>query len=362
MELNLEKVNTGRQLEFDIAKVLAIFFMVIIHVADNMSTVTNDTTIFSVFLDFLGGPLAAPVFMFAMGVGIVYSRHHSAKDSAKRGLSLLLMGYVLNFFRETILLLIAHANSISTTYDKSIIDTIGTVDILQFAGMSFLLIALFRKLRIKPVYIFLIALVMQGVGSLLIGQFDAFQKALQYILGLCFFTNQYISFPLFQWFVYPAAGMLFATILQCISDKDKFYKKVTIFSGVILLATSICSYISGLNILNYFTGTTYYAQNFFSFMWVLPISLIFISFCYVLSKHLSEVVMNWFKKTAAQVNTIYIIQWLVITYLIAFKELAGIGYASGALVIPLGIVIAIISIILSGLYQKIKKKVGKQHD
>ncbi len=56
------KVNLGRQLEFDVAKVLAIIYMVIIHVYENMSSVNYGilpNNLFRGFIEFTGGPLAA---------------------------------------------------------------------------------------------------------------------------------------------------------------------------------------------------------------------------------------------------------------------------------------------------------------
>lgn len=77
-----DRVNTGRQPELDVAKVAAILYMVVIHVYEEMSVVNywvRPDSLFRTVLEFLGGPLAAPVFMFAMGVGMVYTRHRSSR-------------------------------------------------------------------------------------------------------------------------------------------------------------------------------------------------------------------------------------------------------------------------------------------
>ena len=65
-----ERINTGRQGELDVAKALAIPYMVIIHVYEELSVVdcgVRPDSLFRGVLEFLGGPLATPVFMFAMG-------------------------------------------------------------------------------------------------------------------------------------------------------------------------------------------------------------------------------------------------------------------------------------------------------
>ena len=72
-----QKVNIGRQVELDLAKCLAIFFMIFLHcffvTAGFNNTISVPMT--RIIGHLLGGPFAAPIFMFSMGVGIVYSRN-----------------------------------------------------------------------------------------------------------------------------------------------------------------------------------------------------------------------------------------------------------------------------------------------
>lgn len=73
---NSEKVNTERQLELDIAKALSIIFMVFVHciiICEYLNYSLSDA--YTIIVQYiLGGPCAAPVFMFCMGVGIIYSK------------------------------------------------------------------------------------------------------------------------------------------------------------------------------------------------------------------------------------------------------------------------------------------------
>jgi len=338
----------GRQLEFDLAKTLAVFFMVLIHTADNMSTVTANVTPVSILLDFLGGPLAAPVFMFAMGVGMVYTRHDQPEDFMKRGLHLLLTGYILNFFRETILILAAHILNIDTVYDKSLIDTIGTVDILQFAGMAFLIMALLKKWNVDSCGIALAALFMQTIGNLTTGMFTGIPKIFQYILGLLFYTNEYISFPILLWFIYPAAGYCFGTYLKNVKDKAAFYMHVSVTSLVLFLAVSC----TAETVLPYFMGQDYYVQNLFSTVWILSIVMMFLSLCYFITKRMNRTWIDRIITISKNTNRIYIIQWLLITYLIAVRQLLGYEYISDAMVLPFTCMITIGSVISSNMIRR----------
>ena len=56
-----DEVNTGRQVELDIAKGFAILFMIWVHTAETFSTGTGLD--YKIVENFLGGPFAAPVFM-----------------------------------------------------------------------------------------------------------------------------------------------------------------------------------------------------------------------------------------------------------------------------------------------------------
>jgi len=358
--LKAERTNTARQPEFDVAKVLAIFFMIIIHVADNMGTITGTQGTVPILLDFIGGPLAAPVFMFAMGVGMVYTKHDTPRDFAKRGVHLLITAYVLSFFRETILIIIAHVFSIETVYDKSLIDTVGTVDILHFAGMAFLIASLFKKFKAEPKRIFAAALLMQAVGSLTIGMFDSVPKALQYILGLLFFTNNYVSFPTLLWFIYPAAGIVFGSILQRVTDKDGFYRKVTVTGLISFAAVTMGTAATNTSLLGYFTNVSYYKQNLFSSMWILSVVFMVMGLYHAISKHITGQAATWVKTTSTQVNTIYIIQWLLITYVIGVRELAGAGYVSDAWIVPTGIIMAVLSILLARVYTNISGRIRRK--
>ncbi|WP_310603652.1 heparan-alpha-glucosaminide N-acetyltransferase domain-containing protein [Anaerosporobacter sp.] len=245
-----EEVNTGRQFEFDVAKTFAIFFMVIVHVCDNMSTLDSSImpqSFLHLVIEFLGAPMAAPMFMFAMGIGMVYTKHDSVKDFVRRGVKLILMGYALNFFRETLLMLLANGMGVQTDYQKALIDTIGTIDILQFAGMTFLLVALMKKLALKPWMMLCVAFVLQAVGTLFVGSFDLLPKGVQYILGLMFYTNHYIAFPATLWLVYPVMGICFAYLLRRVDNKCIFYRRVLWTSLSVLTSVSMGSVALGMD-------------------------------------------------------------------------------------------------------------------
>ena len=67
----------------------------------------------------------------------------------------------------------------------------------------------------------------------LAGRVHTGSYALDQLLGMFFFTDSESYFPLFNWFVFPAFGMLFADILQFVNDKKRFYFLISIPCAII---------------------------------------------------------------------------------------------------------------------------------
>ena len=134
-----ETVNKGRQPAFDLCKTLCLVLMILCHVFYAIKYSTTESLNATYIAHNLVRLLGAQFFMFSMGMGLAYSRNDTAKCCARRGIILLLTGYMLNFLRE-ILPWIVTGNypmfgSIMTN-DKFLM--LLSCDILQFAGLAFL--------------------------------------------------------------------------------------------------------------------------------------------------------------------------------------------------------------------------------
>ncbi len=101
-----EPLHTGEKRarieSYDILRGLSILFMILIHVMHNYGTHEFENSIPGLLFEVLGGPFAAPVFMFVMGLFFVYTTNGSFKKAVKRGLNLILVGYALNLVRGII--------------------------------------------------------------------------------------------------------------------------------------------------------------------------------------------------------------------------------------------------------------------
>lgn len=353
--------NRGRQFEVDLIKFLAIPFMICIHFyeqfgAFDFKRVLPDS-FFRNAIEFIGGPLAAPVFMFSMGIGMIYTRKNTPKDFMWRGARLLITGYMLNFVRQTLLQLIGLAMGINAGID--IIGGLLCVDILPFAGMTFLSVGLMRKLKFSSWQICVIAFLLQSVGIHFV-MLHMEPGVFQNLLGLLVPTGEWTSFPLTLWLVYPALGMVFGEYLMKCKDKAKAYRKILTCSVVFFAALTSALLYTGYDVrlIYALSGNSYYHQSILSTLWITPIIMTLIAACYLIfGKSQKNRVGTFIRYCSINLNTVYIIQWLIIAYSVAAGILIGVGKTSSPLIIISGgIIVTIISIMISVPFAKMKKE------
>jgi hypothetical protein len=179
-------------------------------------------------LEDLESLLSASSFMFLMGMGMKYSRHHEIKHFVSRGITLLTLAQFFNFLRDTLPNLIAWWR----TGDKVFISRALLIirgDILTFAGYAHLFIALLKKMKLSDIHILIIGIIM----NLIIYPLSKIMKPpdnflLSQFLGYFIFTNAECYFPLLSHFIFVAFGNWLGGIYQKLSNKDKFYNRIFI--------------------------------------------------------------------------------------------------------------------------------------
>lgn len=358
--LSEEKTNLGRQHEIDYAKVIAIVFMVLIHVWEELSYFdcfgSVPTGFWHNLLQFGAGPLAAPLFMFAMGVGICYSNHRSPAEFAKKGIQLFLMGYVLNFCRNGIYFAIYYWTHGNWDINELIYQSFNG-DILHFAGLTFLLVALFKKCKMPVLTMGGVAVVMQIIGCML-SQHVPVSEGWSYVIGHFYYTKS-CCFPLLQWFIFPVAGIIFAKYLRHVTDKDKFYRSVMGISAVLLVGLCSALYFAEYNIQNFYilTNDVYYQQDFFHSIFAVLVILIELALLYFITKKINiKALNNTVRFISVNLNDIYIIQWLLVGTATFIVMMADIDDLNAPVSIALGFVFVIMSVLISKLCDIIKSK------
>ena len=358
--LSEEKINLGRQCEIDYAKAIEVVIMALIHVWEELSYFdcfnVAPTGFWHNLLQFVAGPLGAPLFMFAMGIGMCYSSHRSPKDFAKRGVQLFFVGYLLNFFRNGIYYAIYCWTHGGWDIGELIYESFNG-DILHFAGLTFLLVALFKKCKMPVLTMGAVAVVMQIVGCLL-SQYVPVSEGMSYVVGLFYYVEN-CCFPLLQWFIFPAAGVIFAKYLQHVTDKDSFYCIVIKISTVLLVGLCSALYIAKYNIQNFYIlkDDIFYQQKFFHSIFALLVILIELALLHFVTKRIKvNAIQSIAEYMSVKLFTIYIIQWMLIgtaTFVVMMADMDDLSAGSAIL---LGFTFAVLSVLISILYDRIKSK------
>ena len=218
-----ENVNTGHQPEIDYLKALSICIMILSHL-----NVGYTASYLYLKLEIIEIILSHSCFMFLMGIGMKYTRHQELKYYVARGISLLTLAQLFNFLRDTLPNLIAWW----TTGDKVFIARALLIirgDILTFAGIAHLFIALLKKMKLSDVNILIIGIIMNLIGyPLFYIMKSPSNYLLRQFLGYFVMTKAESFFPLIVDFVFVALGNWMGGIYRKISNKDKFYNRILI--------------------------------------------------------------------------------------------------------------------------------------
>ena len=217
-----EKVNTGRQPEIDMTKAVIIILMIVVHsfqgFLQNSGFLTN--AIYNT--GYING---AAAFMICMGIGMRYSRRQDPKDTALRGIALLTVGQLLNLLRTGFPGLIAFLATGEQTFVPFILDTFQS-DIMTFAGLAFLLMALLKKLKLRDGWILAIGAMMNCLTLLLFSTAEVTEEFLpRRFLNLFIKTGDSL-FPLGSYFFFVTVGYMIGGIYPRIADKRRLANRV----------------------------------------------------------------------------------------------------------------------------------------
>lgn len=317
-----EPVNRGRQIELDIAKGLAILFMLLVHSFEEFTAWPLQQNVPTYIIEFLGSPPGAPVFMFAMGVGIAYSRKCHAKDLAKRGICLLLGAYILSFFRDFLPHYVLYLKTGATDYLHEALSLLLAADILQFAGLAFLFFGLAVKLNFKAWHYAGAAAIFAGINILVRG-ISPDSQALKVILGLFWGTDPYAWFPLFNWSAYPICGFLFGQLLIRCTDKRRFYRLALWASLVVMMLFGTYAFVNNVDFgaLDGFYQDPYYHHDLIGNIVLVAFVVFWTSLLYFLSNYMPEFVKRTFSRWSKNITVIYCVHWLIIGWSLTIMPL-----------------------------------------
>ena len=358
-------INCGRQKEIELAKCAAILCLALIHCVIECTPEEQLVSGIPYLFDtVIGGPLSATVFMFAMGVGVAHKNSQSTRDGALRGLRIMLISYMLNICRFLIPYLIGYGITGDTgKYIDPLLYKVLCNDVLLFAGMALVLIALFRKMKLKDWQMAAIAFAASAAGTMLNGV-DVNNALGNILLGYLIGTEDAAGmvmsyFPLLNWLVFPVSGYIFGKRLLRLKDKNLFYG---ILSAICVPVATIY-YAVGIVYERGMFGegqNCYYHLQFSDALGALLSTIGVLGICHFLIRYLPEWVSSLSQKISRNITSIYCIHWVLVVYITNL----GLYIWRGTQVLPvwqtllLGAAIEIAAIYIAAIWQQIRKRVS----
>ena len=217
-----QRVNTGRQSELDLLKALCVVGMIFTHVFLDLGKNVVPTAVDDYLTEFFG----AATFMISMGIGMCYMHKQSASSYLKRGFALLTLGQFLNIVRNALPNLIAWWITGKQFFIANSLLVLQS-DILTFAGLAFLLMALFKKCRMKNAAILGVSVLM-SVAALLMWHYvpSPDNYLLSQLAGFFVITDAEAYFPLLCYFIFVAFGYFIGGYYPRIKDKGALANRV----------------------------------------------------------------------------------------------------------------------------------------
>lgn len=305
---------------FDLARGIAIILMVAIHTIVFLGNPGLVTSIPGYIANSIICILAAPVFTFIMGIMIAFSSRSSTRQLLYRGILLLIAGYILNLFRGTVPMAVAEWLEWVDIQEERPWMYLLEEDILQFAGISFIIIGLLK--RIIP---WKKALTIAGFAVMFIApllwKIQDVEGVPGYLMSLLFGGSHYNFFPIIPWIAFPLIGMGYGELLKQSKDKNKFFM-ISIIVGALMI-------VFGFSVVSSFETSLYeqWYKGVFRQGKLPPlVSVIFTGFlfvwvpvCYFITKKVKnsrffDFLYFWSKN----VTWFYAIQWLIIGWACTF--------------------------------------------
>ncbi len=326
-----ETVNNGRQPAIDLCKTVCIVLMILCHVFYAIKYTTTSSLNATFIAHNAVRLLGAQFFMFSMGLGIAYTKNNSPKCCLRRGIILLLTGYLLNFLREILPWMVVGTYPMFShimVNDKVLMLLSG--DILQFAGLAFMFFALVKKLKLTDFTILVVTLILTVIGAFFTNEWSVKLSIDNFyfsFIGLFvpiknFTANDYVCFSFCNWIIYPVVGWLFAKVLKHCHNLDKFYLYLFWLSFPSLLLAWAAFDAVGKNILlELMNSLNYHQQTPIILAVYMNIIAVAICIAHFMSKYLVKFkIWNVIKHFSSELPTLYIVSWVAIGWLGAWLK------------------------------------------
>jgi uncharacterized membrane protein len=296
---------------FDLARGLAVVFMIGVHVLWHWGAPDTWTSPIGQVISFLGGPTAAPVFMFLMGASLAFSSRTSFRSLAVRGLWLLWLGYLLNVLRGVIPAYLGLEAGVVTAEQIApftIPWLLTTVDVHHMAGLSLIGLAALR-MAARPSWAWLaLAAAVVLAGPFLRG-LEFGTPLLDAPLTPILSGAPNVYYAVVPWIAYPLVGAVFGAVMARAADRAQVFRQGAAL-GLVLCVAGIGLFVASPPA---FDVNTYWRMPPSYFVGITGLVLVWLFACDLVVRHVREnraftFLYGW----SASVIAIYFTHWLVV--------------------------------------------------
>jgi len=301
--------------ELDLTKTFVLLVAMIgIHSFYDLTEGMGESVIGSV-LNVLGGSFGAPIFMFCMGITLGFSHRQSPKDWLHRGFYLLTLGMAVNVLRWGSIAFRAWWTNEPELYKD--LAQIFNVDIMQFAGLAFMLLALLQYFRLNHWAIILaLGVVLNVVGSLLEGHYtDSY--VLNQLLGCFYPTPTCCCFPLLNWFIFVAAGNTLGVLYKKTTDIGRFFLWMLPVSAVVTAAYLYLTIVVQLPVLRTLQGDwgLYWMNPYDALPTAFFIAPFMVGVFWLLGQLIPDSWMRFLAYPSQHINQVFCVSWVWIMWI-----------------------------------------------
>ncbi len=255
---------------------------------------------------FIGGTPVAPVFAIMLGYFII-STGKSKTALITRGFKLIGLGMLLNIALNLNLII----SVVKGKYQLDLLPFIFGFDILHFAGVSTIIIALIKNILKQHIPIVIVCIVCSALLGHYLVNYIPDTTFLKYFTSIFYGSSTWSYFPIFPWIAYPLTGIIFYQLRE---QYDSVLLKIVsrkLLLGILFLLFFIFTMTYAVRISS--DLPSYYHHGTIFYLW----TILFIGFYSIFMNEIANklegsLIMKYVKWLGENVTVIYVIQWMLI--------------------------------------------------
>jgi len=306
----------------DLLKGLCLILMVFINFFDEIAEVSILESRQGIYIDFLVTSLVPNVFMTLMGFLLILSGGYKAKKVFAKAITILFVGFAVNFIRVPLPQLIGNHLGITEYGDLlgNAIYHLTMIDIYSFVGYALLTIIPLTFFSLPyPIYFIFsgLAMLAASFGEEIL---DWLPLEFEFIFGYLFIGEEKnVYFPLFPWLAYIFLGIGLG--LFYLQYGKKLLYKVLAISGPVLLVIGYTifkvnyDFNEGFSMLHDF-----YQHDYTVGIYLLGMAILLIFVAEAFLPKLPHLVKNHFIFTSRHIIKFYFFSWVYTGWFVTLRS------------------------------------------